>query len=85
MRHEGLKGFSKMDEAADKADMGSAIKLIGHWHDVVKSTGLAIFEANYAVAMANWALNRNSIMDITDIAPVLDDKEARALGKARFK
>ena len=82
-RHEALKGFSQMDASADKADMGS-IKLIGRWHDVGKSTGVAIFEANDAVAMANWALNWNVVLDITDLALVLDDEEARALGKKRF-
>lgn len=84
MRHEGLKGFSQMDEAADKADMGSSIKLIGRWHNIAKSTGVAICEASDAVAISNWALNWNSIMDITELTPVLDDKEVRALGKARF-
>lgn len=83
-RHEALKGFSQMDDAADQADMGSSIKLIGRWHDVGKSTGVAIFEADDAVAMANWTLNWNSILDITDVVPVLDDQEARALGRKRF-
>ena len=83
-RHDALKGFSQMDETADQADMGSTIKLIGRWHDLGKSTGVAIFEADDAVAMANWALNWNSILDITDITPVLDDQEARALGRQRF-
>lgn len=82
-RHQALKGFSQMDASADKADMGS-IKLIGRWHDVGKSTGVAIFEANDSVAMANWALNWNTVLDITDLVPVLDDVEARALGKKRF-
>ena len=83
-RHDALKGFSQMDAAADLADMGNSINLIGRWHDVGKSTGVAIFEASDSTAMANWALNWNSILDITDIAPVLDDDEARALGKQRF-
>jgi len=83
-RHDALKGFSQMDAAADKADMGSSIHLIGRWHDVGKSTGVAIFEADDAIAMANWSLNWNSILDITDITPVLDDEEARALGRKRF-
>ena len=83
-RHDGLKGFSQMDKAADKADMGDTIKLIGRWHDIAKASGVAIFEANDASAMANWALNWNSIMDITELSPVLDDEEARALGRKRF-
>ena len=83
-RHDALKGFSQMDSSADKADMGSNIKLIGRWHDVGKSTGVAIFEANDAVAIANWALNWNTVLDITDLVPVLDDEEARALGRVKF-
>ena len=83
-RHEGFKGSSQMDEAADEAVMGHNIHLIGRWHDIGKMAGVAIFEADDAVAMGNWALNWNSIMDITDLVPVLDDKEARALGKMRF-
>lgn len=73
-----------MDATTNKADMGSSINLIGRWYDLAKSTGIEIFEADDAVAMANWALNWNSIMDITDISPMLDDDEARALGKKRF-
>jgi len=84
-RHEALEGFSKMDASAHKADMGSNIKLIGRWHDVGKSTGVAIFEADDAMAVANWALNWNSILDITDLVPVLDDNETRELGRNRFK
>lgn len=83
-RHAALKGFSQMDAAADKADMGSKIKLIGRWHDIGKSTGVAIFECDDAIAMASWALNWNGILDITDLAPVLDDQEARELGRKKF-
>ena len=83
-RQEALKGFSQMDEAADKADMGENIKLIGRWHDVGKFTGIAIFEADDAVAIANWALNWNSILDFPEITPVLDDEETRALGRKRL-
>ena len=73
-----------MDAAADEADMGSSVKLIGRWHDAVKSTGVAIFEADDPAAISNWILNWNTVLDITDIAPVLDDEEARALGRKRF-
>ena len=83
MRHEALKAFAAMDEEADKADIGSDIQMIGRWHDISKSTGVAIFESDNAVSMANWSLNWNSVLDITDITPVLDDEEARALGRKR--
>ena len=82
-RHDVLKGFSQMDAAADKADMGDKIKLIGRWHDVAKFEGVAICESDDAQAIANLALNWNSAIDF-EVSPVLDDIETRELGKKRF-
>jgi Protein of unknown function (DUF3303) len=48
------------------------------WHAVA----VIICESDSADALANWALNWNSLLDV-DIAPVLDDEETRALGKSR--
>ena len=81
-RHDALKGFSQMTAADDKADMGDNIRLIGRWHDVAGGTGVAIFESDDPVAISNWALNWNPILDAT-VTPVLDDEETRALGKTR--
>ncbi len=81
-RLDALKGFSAMTAEDDKADMGENIRLIGRWHDVAGGTGVAIYESDDAVAMANWALNWNPILDAT-VTPVLDDEETRALGKTR--
>jgi Domain of unknown function (DUF3303) len=81
-RQAALKGFSQMTDADDKADMGDKIKLIGRWHDVGAGAGVAIFECDDAVAMANWALNWNPMLDIA-VAPVLDDEETRKLGRSR--
>ncbi len=81
-RLDALKGFSAMTAEDDKADMGENIRLIGRWHDVAGGTGVAIYESDDAVAMANWALNWNPILDAT-VIPVLDDEETRALGKTR--
>jgi hypothetical protein len=81
-RQDALKGFSAMTAADDKADMGENIRLIGRWHDVAGGTGVAIYETDDAVAMANWALNWNPILDII-VTPVLDDEETRKLGKSR--
>lgn len=82
-RHDALKGFSQMTVDDDKADMGEQIKLIGRWHDVAHSKGVAIFECNNTEAIYNWALNWNTALDL-EISPVLDDEETRALGKKRF-
>lgn len=81
-RHDALKGFSAMSLEDDKADMGEQIKMIGRWHDIAHSKGVAIFESDSAEAISNWALNWNGILDL-EITPVLDDAETRALGKSR--
>ncbi len=78
--HEALAHFSKMTPEQDAADCGSKIKLIGRWHDLARGRGVAICESDSAEALANW----NSLLDV-EIVPVLDDKETRALGKARAK
>ncbi len=83
-RHEVFKFFSKMSAQDDQADMGKKIKLIGRWHDVARFAGYALFEADDAKAMANWALNWNANMDILEIVPVLDDEEAREVGRNRL-
>ena len=82
-RHDVLKGFSQMDEAADKADMGDKIKLIGRWHDVAKFEGVAIYESNDAMAISSWALNWNNVLD-AEVSVVLDDNEVREVGKKKF-
>ena len=82
-RHEALKGFAQMTSENDKEDMGDKIKLIGRWHDIAHSKGVAIFEPDSTEAIYNWALNWNSMLDL-EIMPVLDDAETRAFGKKRF-
>lgn len=81
-RLDALKGFSAMTAEDDKADMGDNIRLIGRWHDLAGGTGVAIYESDDAVAMANWALNWTPVLDAV-VTPVLDDEETRALGKTR--
>ena len=73
-----------MTPEQDQVDHGSAIKLIGRWHDLPRGRGVAICESDSAEAVSNWALNWNSILDV-DVAVVLDDDETRALGKKRTK
>jgi len=82
--HEGYSRFFQMTPEEDAADRGSRIKLIGRWHDLARGRGVLICESDSADAVANWCLNWNSILDV-DLAPVLDDNETRALGKARPK
>ncbi|MEJ2311358.1 MAG: DUF3303 family protein [Gemmatimonadales bacterium] len=82
-RHEALKAFSAMTAEDDRADMGDDITLIGRWHDLVAFEGLAICETDDAAAVSNWILNWNQILDC-DVTPVLDDEEARAVGRAKL-
>ena len=80
--HEALSRFSKMTPEQHVADRGSRIKQIGRWHDPARGRGVVICESENAEAVANWALNWNSLLD-ADVVPVLDDNETRALGKSR--
>jgi hypothetical protein len=82
--HEGYSQFFKMTPEQDAADRGSRIKQIGRWHDLARGRGVVICESESAEAVANWALNWNSLLD-ADVVPVLDDNETRALGKSREK
>jgi Domain of unknown function (DUF3303) len=83
-RHELLKVFAAMTAEDDKVDTGPNIQLIGRWFDLAGGTGVAIAETDDALALANFALNWNSGLDI-EVTPVLDDAEARKVGRARDK
>lgn len=82
-RHQALQAFSQMTQADDQADLGEKISFIGRWHVVGGGTGLAIVETADAQALASWAINWNNIMDI-DVKPVIDDEEARSVGKQKL-
>ncbi len=83
-RQDALAGFAQMTAQDDAADMGDSVRLIGRWHNIAEFTGVAIYESDDPVAMANWALNWNSILDAV-VTPVLDDEETRALGRSRLQ
>ena len=82
-RQAALAAFAQMTEEDDKKDMGPNIKLIGRWHDISDSSGIAICESDDPLAMANWALNWNSSLDL-ETRMVLNDDEARAVGRQRL-
>lgn len=81
-RQAVFTGFSQMTAEEDKKDMGDKIKLIGRWHDLSQFTGVAICESDDAQAVASWALNWNSALDVQTVV-VLDDEEARAVGRKK--
>src|SRR5664279_2152628 len=80
MLQDTLARFSKMTAKQDEALAGDHLKLIGRWHDLPRGRGVAIFESDSAEALSKYALAWNAVMDL-DVAVVLDDDEARALGR----
>jgi hypothetical protein len=72
-----------MTPADDQKDTGDKVKLIGRWHDISSFTGVAICEADDPMALASWALNWNSVLDL-QTTMVLDDAEVREVGKKKL-
>lgn len=77
--HETLALFSQMSQEEEESLMGGNMKLLGRWHDLVRGTGAAIFEADSAEDVTAYSLNWNQFMDL-DISVVVDDDTARAIG-----
>jgi hypothetical protein len=82
-RQAVFSAFSQMTAEDDKKDTGGKVKLIGRWHDLATFTGVAICESDDAQAVASWALNWNSSLDL-QTSVVLDDEEARAVGRKKI-
>ena len=78
-RHEALKIFSGMSEEEAAGEFGN-LKVIGRWHDLVGFTGVAIVETDDPDDLMGWLIQWNDMVDI-ETTPVLDDQEARALGR----
>ncbi len=78
-RHAALKSFSEMSDEDDSRDLGG-VRLIGRWHDVIGFTGVAIAETDDPKALSAWLLHWNDVIDVQSV-PVLDDNEARELGR----
>jgi hypothetical protein len=79
--HEVLAQFAQMTPEQEQASR-AGVKLIGRWHDMARGRGVIICESDSAEAVSNWALNWNTVLDL-DVAVVLDDAEAQALGRKR--
>jgi hypothetical protein len=77
--HDVLAAFAEMSAEEESELMGN-MKLIGRWHDVVRGSGAAIYEADSEADVSAYALTWNGVMDL-DISVVLDDDETKALGK----
>jgi hypothetical protein len=75
-----LKKFSSMTPQ-ERANTGSGVKMIGRWHDTGGRRGVGIFETADLAALNRYLGQWNPFMDV-DVAPVLDDEESAAVGKA---
>ena len=78
-RHDALRVFSGMSDE-EVADEFGDLNVIGRWHDLIGFTGVAIVETDDPDSLSAWLLQWNHICDI-ETTPVLDDQEARALGR----
>ena len=78
-RHVALKGFAGMSDEEAANELGD-LELIGRWHDLVGFTGVAIVETDDPGVLTTWLLKWNGIVDVESV-PVLDDNEARELGR----
>jgi len=78
-RHEALKIFSGMSDEEAASEFGD-LEVIGRWHDLIGFTGVAIVETDNPDALTAWLIKWNDMVDI-ETAPVLDDQEARDLGR----
>ena len=78
--HDTLALFSKLSMDQERALMGKGVTLISRWHDVLRGSGAAVFEADSAESLSAYALNWNRFMDL-DIAVVVDDDGAREIGR----
>jgi len=80
--HEALDLFSQMSEEQLRQQAGPSIHLIGRWHDLVRGKGVLIIQSDDPVAVSQWCLNWNSLLDF-EIGLVHDDAETRAIGQQR--
>ena len=67
--------------AAERADAGEGVKIIGRWHNTAARSGVAIIEGSDAGLIYRYLSRWNPHMDM-QVSPVLDDEESAALAKA---
>ena len=78
--HDTLAMFAQMSDEDEQAQMPEGVRIIGRWHDLVRGSGAAVVESPSAEALAAYSLGWNQFMDL-DVTPVVEDDEARALGR----
>ena len=80
--HPILAQFTEMTPEQEQALGDNKVKLIGRWHDLVRGSGVAIYETDSPEALSKYALGWNEHMDL-ESSIVLDDDETRAIGKSQ--
>lgn len=75
-----LKVWTSMS-AAERADAGEGVKIVGRWHNTAARGGVAIMEASDTAKLYRYLGRWNPHMDI-NVAPVIEDEESAALAKA---
>lgn len=75
-----LKKWASMT-AAERANAGEGVKIIGRWHDPVSRSGVIVMESDDVMAVQRYLGQWNPSLDI-DLAPVLDDEETATLAQA---
>jgi len=78
-RHSNLQAFAKMVSGDEVGDGGEGLNLVGRWHGLDGTSGVAIFESDDPAAIARWSLAWSTTMDI-DITPVVGDDAIKAIG-----
>jgi hypothetical protein len=66
--------------AAERADAGEGVKIVGRWHNTAGRGGVAIMEASDAAKLYRYLGKWNPYMDM-QVAPVLEDEESAVLAK----
>lgn len=73
-----------MSAAEDAADIGSKIKLLGRYHDLVGGTVVAIFEADSVADVAFHMYGWQAAFTELTITPMLNDEDARKVAREKF-
>ena len=74
-----LKKFTSMSPQ-EQTNAGDGVKIIGRWHDLGARTGVIILESDDLAAVQRYIGLWSPYMEI-NLAPVLDDEEATAVGR----
>ncbi|MDA1094432.1 MAG: DUF3303 family protein [Acidobacteria bacterium] len=81
---DGYKKFGNMTAVEDAADIGTNIKILGRYHDLVGGTVLLIVEADSVADVGHHTLGWQSVFESLTVTPALNDADARKVMRAKF-